>query len=67
MNPVGNPFAPGARRTVARIVAETRGHPYFLPEWRKRAWDAANGDSAFSMPLFHELMRRILPGDAWRT
>jgi hypothetical protein len=26
---------------LARIVAQTRGTPYFLQEWGKRAWDAA--------------------------
>jgi len=29
---------PGA---VRRIVAETHGHPYFLQEWGKHAWDSA--------------------------
>ena len=137
---------------LARIVAETRGYPYFLQEWGKRAWDAAraspisladveraselavaaldqsffgvrfdrltpaekrylrgmaelgpgphrsgdiadrlerkvtslgptrnsliakgmiwspsHGDTAFTVPLFDQFMRRILPGDAWRT
>jgi len=28
---------------VARIVDETRGYPYFLQEWGKHAWDAADG------------------------
>ncbi len=137
---------------VARIVAETRGYPYFLQEWGKRAWEAAraspisaadvaraselavaaldqsffrvrfdrltgnekrylramaelgpgphrsgdiadclgrkvtslgptrnqliakgmiwspsHGDTAFTVPLFHDFMRRILPGEAWRA
>jgi len=137
---------------LARIVGETHGYPYFLQEWGKRAWEAANGspitladveaasltalaaldqsffrvrfdrltqsekrylrgmaelgpgphrsgdiadslgrkvtslgptrnaliakgmiwspshgDTAFTVPLFDEFMRRILPGDAWRT
>ena len=26
---------------VARIIAVTRGHPYFLQEWGKQSWDAA--------------------------
>jgi len=26
-----------------RIVAETRGYPYFLQEWGKHSWDAATG------------------------
>lgn len=27
---------------VARILAETRGYPYFLQEWGKHAWDSAS-------------------------
>jgi AAA ATPase domain len=135
---------------VERIVEETRGYPYFLQEWGKHAWDAADaspidigdvasasrvavaaldesffrvrfdrltpsekiylramaelgpgphrsgdiaerlqrkvtslgptrnqliakgmiwspnhGDTAFTVPLFDEFMRRIMPGDEW--
>jgi hypothetical protein len=134
-----------------RIVEETRGYPYFLQEWGKHAWDAAqrspiteadvesasasavasldesffrvrfdrltpsekrylramaglgpgphrsgdiaealdrkvtslgfvrakliekgmvwspsHGDTAFTVPLFDEFMRRIMPGEGWR-
>lgn len=136
---------------VQRIIGETRGYPYFLQEWGKHAWDAADrspideqdvaaatqsataaldesffrvrfdrltpaekkylramaelgpgphrsgdiadclrrpvtslgptrnaliakgmiwspahGDTAFTVPLFDEFMRRIVPGDDWR-
>jgi hypothetical protein len=136
---------------VERIVAETHGYPYFLQEWGKHAWDAAesspitvqdvehasaaavaaldesffrvrldrltpaerrylramaelgpgpsrsgdiaeelgkkvtslgptrnqliakgmiwspaHGDTAFTVPLFDEFMRRIMPGNGWR-
>ncbi|MGE0484027.1 MAG: AAA family ATPase [Gammaproteobacteria bacterium] len=34
----GVAFGPGA---VERIVAATEGYPYFLQEWGKHAWDAA--------------------------
>lgn len=136
---------------VDRIVAETKGYPYFLQEWGKHAWDAADaspiteadvidasrevvatldesffrvrfdrltlsekrylramaelgpgphrsgdiadqfgrpvqafgpirsnlvlkgmiwspthGDTAFTVPLFDEFMRRIMPGDDWK-
>lgn len=135
---------------VERIIAQTRGYPYFLQEWGKRAWDEAkrspitekdvevasaqavaeldqnfflvrfdrltptqkrylramaergpgphrsgdiaatlgrkvaslaplrseligkgmiwspsHGDTAFTVPLFDEFMRRIMPGDDW--
>lgn len=26
----------------------------------------AHGDSAFTVPLFDQFMRRIMPGDVWR-
>ena len=136
---------------LARIVQETRGYPYFLQEWGKHSWDAADhspitledvdaatitaiaaldesffrvrfdrltplekkylramaelgpgphrsgdiaeqlgrevtsfgptrsqlivkgmiwspshGDTAFTVPLFDEFMKRIMPGDDWR-
>jgi hypothetical protein len=37
-NSLGVSFAAAA---LDRIVAETRGYPYFLQEWGKRAWDVA--------------------------
>ncbi|MEI6051069.1 MAG: ATP-binding protein, partial [Opitutaceae bacterium] len=137
---------------LARIVKETQGHPYFLQEWGKHAWDAASaspitekdldrasitaiaslddsffrvrfdrltpsekrylramaeigsgphrsgdiaevlgravnsfgptrnqliakgmiwspnhGDTAFTVPLFDDFMKRIFPGDDWKT
>jgi tetratricopeptide (TPR) repeat protein len=137
---------------LERIVAETRGYPYFLQEWGKHAWDVApvspirrehieqasveavaaldksffrvridrltpvekrylramaelgtgphrsgdiaevlgrkvtslgptrsqliakgmiwspnHGDTAFTVPLFDQFMRRIMPGDGWKT
>jgi hypothetical protein len=30
-------------------------------------WSPGHGDTAFIVPLFDEFMRRILPGDDWRT
>ena len=30
------------------------------------AWSPSHGDTAFTVPLFDEFMRRIMPGDAWR-
>lgn len=32
-------YAPGS---VDRIIDDTRGYPYFLQEWGKRAWEAAS-------------------------
>jgi hypothetical protein len=30
-------------------------------------WSPNHGDTAFTVPLFHEFMRRIMPGDEWRN
>lgn len=30
-------------------------------------WSPAHGDTAFTVPLFDEFMRRIMPGDDWKT
>ena len=30
-------------------------------------WSPSHGDTAFTVPLFDEFMRRIMPGDEWRT
>ena len=30
-------------------------------------WSPNHGDTAFTVPMFDQFMRRIMPGDAWRT
>ena len=30
-------------------------------------WSPSHGDTAFTVPLFDEFMRRIMPGDEWRV
>jgi hypothetical protein len=30
-------------------------------------WSPSHGDTAFTVPLFDEFMKRIIPGDAWRA
>jgi hypothetical protein len=30
-------------------------------------WSPTHGDTAFTVPLFDEFMRRVMPGDDWRT
>ena len=30
-------------------------------------WSPSHGDTAFTVPLFDEFMRRIMPGDQWET
>ncbi len=29
-------------------------------------WSPNHGDTAFTVPLFDEFMRRIMPGETWR-
>ena len=30
-------------------------------------WSPSHGDTAFTVPLFDEFMKRIMPGNAWRN
>ena len=30
-------------------------------------WSPSHGDTAFTVPLFDEFMRRIMPGGDWRA
>jgi hypothetical protein len=30
-------------------------------------WSPSHGDTAFTVPLFDEFLRRVMPGDAWRN
>ena len=30
-------------------------------------WSPAHGDTAFTVPLFDEYMKRIMPGEDWKT
>jgi len=30
-------------------------------------WSPTHGDTAFTVPLFDEFMRRVMPGDEWKT
>lgn len=30
-------------------------------------WSPSHGDTAFTVPLFDQFMRRVMPGDDWRT
>jgi hypothetical protein len=30
-------------------------------------WSPSHGDTAFTVPLFDDFMRRVMPGDDWRT
>jgi hypothetical protein len=29
-------------------------------------WSPSHGDTAFTVPLFDQFIRRIIPGDDWR-
>ena len=30
-------------------------------------WSPSHGDTAFTVPLFDEYMKRIMPGDSWKA
>jgi hypothetical protein len=30
-------------------------------------WSPSHGDTAFTVPLFDEFMKRIMPGDDWKN
>ena len=30
-------------------------------------WSPHHGDTAFTVPLFDQFMRRIMPGDEWKA
>ncbi len=34
--------------------------------WKGMIWSPSHGDTAFTVPLFDEYMRRIMPGNDWR-
>lgn len=31
-----------------------------------KIWSPSHGDTAFTVPLFDQFMRRIIPGDDWK-
>jgi hypothetical protein len=30
-------------------------------------WAPSHGDTAFTVPLFHDYLARVMPGDAWKS
>ncbi len=34
--------------------------------WKGMIWSPSHGDTAFTVPLFDQYMRRIMPGDDWK-
>lgn len=44
-------------------LGPTRGQPIA----KGMIWSPSHGDTAFTVPLFDEFMRRIMPDDDWRT
>ena len=64
-------LGPGPHRSGA--IAEVLGRPVTaLAPTRNgliakgMVWSPSHGDTAFTVPLFDEFMRRIMPGDDWR-
>src|SRR5438105_13560331 len=64
-------LGPGPHRSGA--IADALGRPVTSLAPTRNAliskgmiWSPSHGDTAFTVPLFDEFMRRIIPGDAWR-
>lgn len=55
-------IATAAERDV-RVLSKTRRHLIA----RGMVWSPAYGSTAFTVPLFDEFMRRIMPGEGWRS
>lgn len=62
-------LGPGPHRSgdmadqLARKVSPTRNQLIA----KGMGWSPRHGDTAFTVPLFDEFMKRIMPGTAWRT
>ena len=64
-------LGPGPHRSGA--IAEALGRPVTALAPTRNGliakgmiWSPSHGDTAFTVPLFDEFMRRIMPGDDWR-
>jgi hypothetical protein len=51
---------------VLRLPLARQKLPVISQSIFRRIVTGPSGDTAFTVPLFDEFMRRILPGDAWR-
>jgi hypothetical protein len=76
MDPITSPYAPGAgtrppeltgreslRRTMQISIARIRNGL----NAKGMIWSPNHGETAFTVPLFDEFMRRIMPGNEWRS
>lgn len=64
-------LGPGPHRSGAVAEALNRGVTALAPTRSQlivkgMVWSPNHGDTAFTVPLFDEFMRRIIPGDDWR-
>lgn len=46
---------------IELILEHTKGYPYFI------ICSPSHGDTAFTVPLFDEFMKRIMPGGDWNS
>jgi hypothetical protein len=59
--------------TVRSEAPEHRSLPAMLAPTRAgliakgMIWSPTHGDTAFTVPLFDEFMKRIMPGNDWKT
>jgi hypothetical protein len=65
-------LGPGPHRS-GKIAEELGREPSSLAPTRAKLidqgmiWSPSHGDTAFTVPMFDEFMRRIMPGDDWKT
>lgn len=62
MDPVANPFAPGAGAPPPELA----GREELLETVRIAIERVRMGGPAFTVPFFDEFMLRIIPGTDWR-
>ncbi len=56
----------GAHDALLRSDASAARLAQFVPH-AGMIWSPNHGDTAFTVPLFDEFMKRIMPGDDWLT
>jgi hypothetical protein len=58
----GYVFYSKKRSPAAQFAVQTRSNSIL----KGMIWSSTHGDTAFTVPLFGEFMKRIMPGDDWK-
>lgn len=78
MDRVLNPYAPGAGSTPPELAGRDAVREKMMGRessslgpvrssliGKGMVWSPTHGDTAFTVPLFDEFMKRIMPGEEW--